>query len=274
MRQYGKQGSPARNAPHFLLFCCFRGLDKLEYVPFSRFIHPSCRRPSFCKVPTTFRQFCKRNPDVSSEMPSPPQILLQAADRNFHNSFCLTSQIQTTMEAFNHADAQRHLQDVSEVSFLTRLHPCRFGTAPNRRRYDKVKTSLASMEANRAPPFGGRCVLWLCRLEAIFPSIRCYAIEHRGSVARPRRRWIRCEVVFVAFPIAQLLTSNCLLYLSALTHHPPADHSRRPQRYIPTNNCNHLWHGIHKKQHHNRTDIYRPSPVSPPVLTPSSFCLR
>ena len=118
MRQYGKQGSPARNAPHFLLFCCFRGLDKLEYVPFSRFIHPSCRRPSFCKVPTTFRQFCKRNPDVSSEMPSPPQILLQAADRNFHNSFCLTtSQIRTTMDAFNHADAQRHLQDVSDVSF-------------------------------------------------------------------------------------------------------------------------------------------------------------
>ena len=71
------------------------------------------------------------------------------------------------MEAFNHADAQRHLQDVSEVSFLPRLHPFRFGTAPNRRRDDKFKSSLASLEANRAPPFGGRCVLWLCRLEAI-----------------------------------------------------------------------------------------------------------
>ena len=107
-----------------------------------------------------FRQFCQRNPEKGHRSSLHRRKTL-GADRKFPIIRFLTPSVQrkirTTMDAFNAADAQRHLQDVSEVSFLPRIHPCRFGTAPNRRRDDKFKTSIA-MEANRAPPFGGRCV--------------------------------------------------------------------------------------------------------------------
>ena len=156
------------------------------------------------------------------------------------------------MDAFNAADAQRHLQDVSEVSFLPRIHPCRFGTAPNRRRDDKFKPRINGSEP-RTSLLEDDVFLWLCRLEAISPSIRCHEIEHllNTGVAFPGRG------VAVGYVMKSLLLlPNCpiahlqLFSLSFRPHAPPpADHFRRPQRYEPTNNCNRLWHHIHKKQH-------------------------
>lgn len=156
------------------------------------------------------------------------------------------------MDAFNAADAQRHLQDVSEVSFLPRIHPCRFGTAPNRRRDDKFKPRINGSEP-RTSLLEDDVFLWLCRLEAISPSIRCHEIEHllNTGVAFPGRG------VAVGYAMKSLLLlPNCpiahlqLFSLSFRPHAPPpADHFRRPQRYEPTNNCNRLWHHIHKKQH-------------------------
>ena len=114
------------------------------------------------------------------------------------------------MDAFNAADAQRHLQDVSEVRDLASTLSVFVLASRRTTSFDgRVKSSLVSQGSKPRTPSGGRCIYPLlplgnagtCLLSSDFMQMNI----HRTEV---ERRWT-CGICDERFCCIRLLLLNC-----------------------------------------------------------------
>lgn len=180
-----------------------------------------------------FRQFCQRNPEKghrsSLHRRKTPKNARRGSEVS-HNSFL--DPISSAENPNNHGRLQRRRRPASSSGCVRGKFPA--SNPPLSLRHCAEPPSRRQVQTSRQWKRTAHLLLeddvflWLCRLEAISPSIRCHEIEHllNTGVAFPGRG------VAVGYAMKSLLLlPNCPiahLQLFSLSFRPHAPPSRRP----------------------------------------------